>query len=108
EEFATGLKSSLAAIVERTGSFSNVASSSTRLDTGTQLFQASYVSGVWTGDLKAFAVSGTGIATTATWSASAGIPATGRKLFTYAASAGAAFPTAGQRTELGTTVADYI
>ena len=100
EEFSTGLKAALAAIVERTGSFSNVAANSTRVDTGTQLFQASYVSGVWTGELKAYAVTTAGIANTATWSASTGIPATGRQIFTFDGTTGAAFPTAAQTTAL--------
>ena len=39
-EFANGLKNALAAITERTGSFSNVAANSTRIDTDTQVFQA--------------------------------------------------------------------
>lgn len=108
DEFASGLKASLAAIVERTGSFSNVAASSTRLDTGTQLFQASFVSGVWTGELKSYAVSDAGIATDATWSASAGIPASGRKLFTYSGTAASTFPTATQESALGPDIAAYV
>ena len=100
DEFATGLKAALANIIERTGSFSNVAANSTRIDAGTQLFQASYVSGVWTGELKAYAVSTSGIADTATWSASAGIPTTGRQIFTFDGSSGTTFPTAVQTAAL--------
>ena len=96
QEFSIGLKAALAAIVERTGSFSNVAANSTRIDAGTQLFQASYVSGVWTGELKAYAVSTTGVAATATWNASAGIPTTGRQIFTSDGGTGTTFPTAAQ------------
>src|SRR5690606_3690967 len=40
EEFSTGLSAALAAIVERTGSFSNVAANSTALDAGSRVFQA--------------------------------------------------------------------
>lgn len=109
DEFASGLRASLAAIVERTGSFSNVAASSTRLDTGTQLFQASFVSGVWTGDLKSYAVSDAGVASDADWSASAGIPVVeDRNIFTHNGTAGASFPTTEQQTQLGADIASYI
>ncbi|MGY1459555.1 pilus assembly protein [Luteimonas sp. A534] len=52
DEFTEGLKSALAAIVERTGSFSNVAANSTAIDSETRVFQANYVSGPWTGELR--------------------------------------------------------
>src|SRR5690606_28806770 len=55
-EFAEGLDAALAAIVERQGSFSNVSANSTALDTGTRVFQANYVSGVWTGELRSLPV----------------------------------------------------
>lgn len=100
DEFTTGLRAALAAIIERTGSFANVAANSTRIDAGTQLFQASYVSGVWTGELRAYAVSTAGISDTPTWSASTGIPATGRQIFTFDGSVGATFPTAAQTAAL--------
>lgn len=91
-EFASGLKAALAAVTERTGSFSNVASNSTSLDAGTQIFQANYVSGVWTGDLLAYAATTTAVAATPTWRASTGVPATGRKVFTSTGTAGLLFP----------------
>ncbi|TDK27523.1 hypothetical protein E2F46_04865, partial [Luteimonas aestuarii] len=50
DEFTNGLKAALAAIVERTGSFSNVAANSTAVGAGSRVFQANYVSSVWTGE----------------------------------------------------------
>lgn len=61
QDFADGLAAALAKISERTASFSNAgASDSTQLNSGTLIFTASYVSGRWTGLLRAeSAVSGT-------------------------------------------------
>src|SRR5690606_4221176 len=92
DQFTDGLKAALAAIVERTGSFSNVAANSTAIDTGTRVFQANYVSNVWTGELRSQPVSlaggvdpvdcsGVGQPDNG-WCASKGIPTTGRKIFT--------------------------
>ena len=82
EQFRSGLTRALAAITERTGSFSNVAANSTSVDGGTRLYQASYVSGVWTGEVVAYPVGSNGtVGTTPSWRASAGIPTTGRKIF---------------------------
>ena len=54
QAFADGLESALSKINERTASFSNVgATSSTELNTGAAIFSASYVSGRWTGLLRA-------------------------------------------------------
>ncbi|WP_244292433.1 pilus assembly protein [Xanthomonas hyacinthi] len=104
--FVQGITSALSAITERTGSFSNVSASSTSLNSGTRLFQATYKSGLWTGDVAAYAVSASGVATTASWRASERIPATNRKIFTSDGTAGAVFPTAAQTAALervGTT-----
>src|SRR5690606_39241660 len=93
DEFTEGLKSALAAIVERTGSFSNVAANSTAIDIGSRVFQANYVSGTWTGELRSQAVtledgvasvdcSGTGQPGNG-WCASKGIPTVAnRNIFT--------------------------
>lgn len=52
--FADGLAAALAKINERTASFSNAgASDSTQLNSGTLIFTASYISGRWTGLLRA-------------------------------------------------------
>lgn len=94
QAFANGLSAALAAITERTGSFSNVGANSTSVDGGTRVYQASYVSGVWTGELAAFAISNNSVVTSPSWRASAGIPATGRRLFAgdAAGTAAVAFP----------------
>lgn len=102
--FAQGLNQALATITQRTSSFSNVTANSTSLNTGAQIFSASYVSGVWTGALKAQAVSKTGVGAQS-WTAT--IPAVGvRKVFTAngtpgaAGTSGATFPTSAQITAL--------
>lgn len=92
DEFTDGLKAALAAIVERTGSFSNVASNSTAIDTGTRVYQANYVSSLWTGELRSQPVSlAGGVASVDCsgttqpangWCASKGIPTSSRKIFT--------------------------
>lgn len=99
EEFASGLKAALAAVTERTGSFSSVAANSTSLDAGTRVFQATYVSGVWTGDVVAYAATTDGVSATASWRASQNIPAT-RKLFTSDGTTGLAFPGSATTTQL--------
>lgn len=82
DEFTRGLRAALAAIIERTGSFANISANSTALDTDTQLFQASYVSGVWTGDLVARPVLPSGAVGAVQWRASQGIPTSGRRVYT--------------------------
>lgn len=92
KEFSDGLSGALKAISELTGSSSNVAANSTSLDADTRVFQANYVSSVWTGELRSQPVTvasgvepvncagptqpGNG------WCASKGIPALARKVFT--------------------------
>lgn len=113
-EFTSGLRSALGTITERTGSFSNVAANSTRLDTDTRVFQATYVSGVWTGELTAYGVTHSGtpslpsVSPTPSWRASQGIPTSGRDIFTYDGTAGAVFPTAAQTTALARASAPAV
>lgn len=105
-EFTIGLSQALAAIAQRTGSFSNVATNSTSLDTGSQVFSASYVSGTWTGQVKGQSVDRTGIGNG--WTST--IPAfASRKVFTAGNGAGAVFPTNAQQAALARTggPADY-
>lgn len=108
DEFATGLRAALATIVQRTGSFSNLSANSTQINTGTRLFQASFVSGVWTGQLKSFPVTSAGASDVSDWNASDGIPTTGRRIFTHNGSGGAAFPTAVQVAALARTDAPAV
>lgn len=119
QDFADGLAAALAAIAQRTGSFSNAtASDATSLNTGTKIFKASYVSGLWTGALKSeYATSGV-----TEWSATIPAFATRQnKVFTFDGTSGATFPTANQVSALdktglgaasyevsGTDNADYI
>lgn len=111
DAFAEGLSNALAAITERVGSFSNVSANSTSLDTGVQVFQASYISGVWTGQVAAYPITNKVVATNPSWRASEGIPATNRKVFSSTGTAGTVFPsgaTTAQLTALTRTgVAEY-
>ncbi|MEN5060435.1 PilC/PilY family type IV pilus protein [Luteimonas sp. TWI1416] len=99
EEFSAGLQGALAAISQRTSSFSNVTSNSVSLDTGSQVFNASYVSGTWTGAVTARTVTQTGVANAVSWTST--LPAwASRKIFTVSGSAGATFPSTAQVTAL--------
>jgi type IV pilus assembly protein PilY1 len=99
--FTDGLRAALASVTERTGSFSNVAANSTSVDGGTLAFRASYLSGLWTGELAAYGVSQqNGVAAAPTWRASERIPTTNRKLFTSDGVRGLAFPASATRSQL--------
>lgn len=99
-EFTEGLSAALSAIAQRTSSYSNVAANSVSLDAGTRVFNASYVSGTWTGALTARSVA-TGAEM---WSASVpGFAERQNKVFTYTGATGATFPTATQVTSLTRT-----
>ena len=54
--FREGLRSALATITHRTASASNVAASSTSLSADSKLFQATYIGGQWSGDLRALPI----------------------------------------------------
>ncbi|MGH8818653.1 MAG: pilus assembly protein, partial [Achromobacter pestifer] len=101
EAFSAGLSKALAAISQRTSSFSNVATNSTSLSTGAKVFSASYTSGTWVGALKAYPVSRSGVSTTPSWTATTlAFNTRKNKVFTYNGTAGAAFPTTPQRNQL--------
>ncbi|WP_156924813.1 PilC/PilY family type IV pilus protein [Pseudoxanthomonas sp. J35] len=109
DEFAEGLRASLASIVERTGSFSNLSANSTQLTAGSRSYQGSFISGVWTGNLIAYpVVSGSVNQDAPIWNAAAGIPATGRRIFTYDGTGGAVFPTAAQVNALERTTTPAV
>lgn len=109
DAFANGLKDALSAIVARTGSNSNVSANSFSLNSNTRIYLASYVSGQWTGELKAFPITSAGVGATPTWTASSLIPAVAaRKIFTWSGTTGTTFPNATQTTALTLPVADYI
>lgn len=111
--FVQGLIDALATVAQRLGSASNVTANSTSFQTDTRVYQASYVSGKWTGELAAYEVSAAGISSVdadgdgqpdAAWQASEHIPAYGsRKLYTWTGSAGATFPTAAQSSSMAKT-----
>ncbi|MGK0674478.1 MAG: PilC/PilY family type IV pilus protein [Halothiobacillaceae bacterium] len=75
QEFAEGLKRALGSIANRVSAASNVAGNSTKIDTGSMVYQARYKSGVWTGELLAYAVTQSGPASTPSWNASSLLPA---------------------------------
>jgi Tfp pilus assembly protein, tip-associated adhesin PilY1 len=83
QQLNEGLRQALGSIAEQVSSASNVSANSTQLDTGTMVYQASYMSGSWTGELKAYAISGQGINATPRWLASEQIPApASRRIYT--------------------------
>ena len=78
QKMIDGLNAAFAKIADNlTGSGSSLAANSTKLDTGTTTYQATYVSGEWKGNLRAFTVNpSTGaIATTESWDAAVQLPA---------------------------------
>lgn len=104
DEFVEGLRNALAAITQRTSSYSNVATNSVSLDAGTKVFNASYVSGIWTGSITARSVSAAGVSADSLWTSSVPSFATRRnRVFTFTGAAGASFPTTGQTTLLART-----
>lgn len=123
QEFADALEDSLAAIARRRSSGSNVASNGPSLNNGSHLFQATYTSGEWSGDVVGISIVGGVIATTPSWSMAAVANAdpaafTNREVYTWNGS-GTDFPTSAQRDALarnaglpgevtGTENANYI
>jgi len=88
QQLAHTLVTLMQEVSERRGSGASVAVNTQTLEEGTMLFQGSYNSAGWTGDLRAYAVdSGTGdVADNHTWSAAEVLdatPWTSRKIFTY-------------------------
>lgn len=77
-QFASALQAALASIQEQTASSSNVASTSSTLAAGEQIFYARYVSGLWTGEVAAQPLVGT---IPAAWSTNTAglIPAAGSR-----------------------------
>jgi len=100
KEFTEGLLDAFATVAERLGSASNVTANSTSFISNTRVYQASYVSGKWTGELAAYDASEAGVADNPSWKASQLIPATGRTFITWNGSSGSVFPTAAQASLL--------
>lgn len=99
DEFVRGLLAALSTIDERRGSASNVTANSTSFRAETRVYQASYQSGRWSGNLEAYVATAAGVATTPEWSAAEGIPDT-RNILTWNGSAGETFPTDTQEAAL--------
>ena len=119
EEFVQGLVDALATVAQRLGSASNVTANSTSFQTDTRVYQASYVSGRWTGELAAYEVSAAGVSNKdedgdgvpdAAWKASEQMPDyADRVIFTSSASGadnGTTFPTASQASTLAQATRD--
>ena len=98
-QFAAGLSKALATIAQRTSSFSNVSTNAATIKTGGKVFNASYVSGLWTGAVKAWTLDANNEPSTLAWEASIPAPAS-RKVFTIDGASGAVFPTSAQLTKL--------
>ncbi|QNK02237.1 pilus assembly protein [Dyella telluris] len=83
QEFSSALKDALKRAAERVGTGAALASNSTELTSGTVSYQANYLTAKWTGDLKAYPIVNDRVGDTATWTASAVLPAAAnRKLYT--------------------------
>ncbi|MDI9240786.1 PilC/PilY family type IV pilus protein [Lysobacter sp. LF1] len=96
--FSDALTATLASIQRRQSSGSNVSTNGATLNAGSKLFQATYFSGEWSGDVQAFSLVGGTIASTESWSvktyAAANATAfTNRGVYTFDGTAGATFPT---------------
>jgi type IV pilus assembly protein PilY1 len=101
-------------IISRTSSAAAIATNSRRLDTTTTIYQASYDSGSWTGELEAFKVNADGTLGASQWKASTQIPAAAsRNIWTFNGTSGATFTWDGistaQQTALGSAdVLNYL
>jgi type IV pilus assembly protein PilY1 len=68
------LKNAFDAIVERNGSSSNITTNSSRLNSTSQIYQASFTAGKWSGDLTAYPITKLGIGTDPVWNAKNAMP----------------------------------
>lgn len=86
EALATALNNTLVGIAGRTGSAAAVAVNSRSLSTTTRLYQARFISGEWSGDLRALSIDSEGNVGTQAWSAAAQLKSqnwdTGRAILT--------------------------
>ena len=108
QRFRDALVGVLGQIQSRLASGSNVATNSATFLAGAKMFQATYRTGQWTGDVISKDVTEAGISATELWRATERIAAAGdnyknRTILTWAGTAGAAFPTAAQTTALART-----
>ncbi|WP_396615551.1 pilus assembly protein [Lysobacter soli] len=122
DKFYDAVKEVLGKIDARRASGSNVATNSTSFQSNTRAYQATYMSGEWTGDMLAYDVTINGIAATPAWKLSeqVALPAnkfSERGVYTWSGTDGTTFPTKDQTTALkregvaaveGSDNADYI
>lgn len=101
-------------IISRSSSAASIATNSRRLDTSTNIYQASFDSGNWTGELEAFSIKADGTLGSSLWTASSRIPAAAdRNIKTFNGTAGADFAwgslSPAQQTALGSAdVLNYL
>ena len=108
QRFRDALVGVLGQIQSRLASGSNVATNSATFLAGAKMFQATYRTGQWTGDVIARDVTEAGISSTELWRATERITAAGsahatRTVLTWSGTAGASFPTAAQTAALERT-----
>lgn len=110
EDFAAALKGALSNIAKRRASGSNVTSNGPQLNAGSKIFQATFTSGEWSGDVQSISIAGGDISSGASWSAAAvanEAPAEflARGVYTWnrAQEEGASFPTDSQEGALERT-----
>lgn len=109
--FAKALKDSLSVIQRRRASGSNVASNGPALSTGSRLFQATYTSGEWSGDMVAVSIFGGSLSSAPVWSlaeqaAADSRPFYNRPVLTWSGSTGTTFPTTSQLSALARTTGE--
>jgi type IV pilus assembly protein PilY1 len=108
QKFYDALKDVLGKIDAKRASGSNVATNSTSFQSNTRAYQATYMSGEWTGDMLAYDVTAKGISTTAAWTLSKQVALPENKfadrgVFTWSGTQGTSFPTGDQATALTRT-----
>jgi len=101
-------------ILKKVGSASSVTANSTSISSDTAVYQALFNSQDWSGDLKAYPVTASGVGDTPLWKASEHVPTpTSRKIFTRSGGSAVAFTWANlsssDRTALGSAdVVNYL
>ena len=74
DKLVLGLERAFKNVLDKAGSLSNVTANSTQISTDTLVFQATFNSGNWTGDLLAYQVTSSGVASSASWQATSQLP----------------------------------
>lgn len=107
---ADAFEKALNRVMEKSSSAAALAANSTRLGTGTAVFQARFDSSSWSGDLFAIPLNPDGSTATTAWNAAAKIPAhTDRHIFTWDPdSGGTTFSEAGLSATQESTLLDGL